>query len=202
MLWLDLLNADYGLRDGAALAIEMPRALHAHDATAARWFAFASDYERLSPEQWSQLRGAISPNTLDRLRTGLRPLVALYPEAPFAGLWADALPAIEDKDLITIRNAVDRLLDRSSNSATFAQANAIYVGFALDKLVVMKGLALANFPAIEHYPVTEESQKIASSVRASVTMMAGYDEPETRRWPTYFWRRGLEVSPCELRETR
>jgi len=203
VVWLDLLNSQYGLREGAELAIRMPKALHQKDATATQWFAFTSDYENLSAQDWADLIAALGEPVVNRLKAALRPLVALYPRAPFSHLWPGGEIPKTDDDLGIIREAVDRLLDRGDVPATFAQANAIYVGFAVNKLVVNKGLALANFPAIQHYPDTDESKAIASAVRAMVTGMVGHlREPsaEVRPWPAYFWRRGLELSPCELPE--
>ena len=36
------------------------------------------------------------------------------------------------------------------------QAQALYLGFLLDRLHVKKGLALAYFPEAEHYPTTQK----------------------------------------------
>ena len=72
------------------------------------------------------------------------------------------------------------------------QANAIYVAFVTDKLKVQRGTALANFPAVEKYPETDESRLVASSIRATINgffgeMFLGKSTP----WARYFWNRGI-----------
>jgi hypothetical protein len=78
------------------------------------------------------------------------------------------------------------------------QANGVYIAFVTGKLQVAPGLSLANFPAIEKYPETEESRRVASGVRMAVNMFIGMAEQSPNDWQKYFWNRGLELEPCEL----
>jgi hypothetical protein len=74
------------------------------------------------------------------------------------------------------------------------QANGVYIAFVTGKLQVARGLSLANFPAIEKYPETEESRRVASGVRMVVNMFIGMARQSPNDWQKYFWNRGLELA--------
>ena len=100
--------------------------------------------------------------------------------------------------LIGFKTLLATLFDKVDKPAMFMQANGVYIAFMTGKLRVAKGLSLANFPAIEKYPDTEESRRVASGVRAVISMAIGMADKLPNDWPTYFWNRGLELEPCEL----
>ena len=79
------------------------------------------------------------------------------------------------------------------------QATATWLAFDADRLKVSARLALADFPRIEDYPETEQSQRIAASMRATlnqmfseINMMASGTD-----WSTAFWNRGLKLEQCD-----
>ena len=67
------------------------------------------------------------------------------------------------------------------------QATAVYVMMVIGKL---KGSTLEKIEDILGYPDTEESQKIASIVRA--TMNGIKVEEKVCDWCSYFWRHGFD----------
>ena len=79
------------------------------------------------------------------------------------------------------------------------QATATWLAFDAGRLKVSAGLALADFPRIEDYPNTEQSERIAGSIRATINQMFGDTDllASESDWPTKFWNRGLELEPCE-----
>jgi hypothetical protein len=105
----------------------------------------------------------------------------------------------ESNDLPRFKTQLAAIFDRWETRGTRVQANAIYIAFVTDMLKVFKGLALANFPAIEEFPVTEESKRVAASVRATVSTFYGqFRDERSAEWISYFWRRGLDLEPCSL----
>jgi hypothetical protein len=84
----------------------------------------------------------------------------------------------------------------------FIQAQAIYLGFVLGRLHVKRGLALADFPEVEHYPDTEKSLAVGASICAAVNMLAGTTLPKypDDAWVQYFWRRSLDLHPLDFRQ--
>ena len=79
------------------------------------------------------------------------------------------------------------------------QATATWLAFDAERLKVSAGLALADFPRIEDYPKTDQSQRIAASIRATLNQMFGELDlmASGTNWPIAFWNRGLELEPCE-----
>ncbi len=201
LLWLGMLNDRCGRHGGAALSAAVGKAFVAAVGSIAPWPARTSAYATMLADQAIVFRENLRGAPLADLHGALRSLVALYPACPLRVCW-DPGQALESdaRDLAIARDSVDALLIRDGDAATFAQANAIYIAFVIDKLKVAPGLALANFPAIEQYPHTEDSKRIASAVRATVNGLSGEEEQSTSEWTRYFWRRGLELSSCELAE--
>ena len=98
-----------------------------------------------------------------------------------------------------IKRVLASIFDRRSVEATFFQANAVYIGFILGKLVVSSDVSLAKFPEVQHYPKTEISMQVAASVRATVNSIIGNEILKTElAWPVYFWNHGLELENCEI----
>jgi hypothetical protein len=131
------------------------------------------------------------------------PLIAFYPEYPLNFLFEGSLPQLEafETSLERFKDFLSTLFDKYEKPATLMQANAIYIAFVTGLLKVAEGLSLANFPAVADFPETEESKRIATSVRATVNGLGGnYLDPKQSVWSNYFWNRGLELQPCNYRE--
>lgn len=202
LVWLALLIDEHGHKVGVDLARQLALAASgARIGKAKEWFAMASAYHKLDKdEQTAVLATVQSSGALGPLRQALRPLAMFYPECPLAFLF-DEQPIIDDTLLVGFKRVLESTFDRWDAPATFAQASAIYIAFCTDMLKVMKGLALANFPAIEAFPETEESQRVAASVRATVSTFSGqFADENAARWVAYFWKRGLTLEPCTVAE--
>jgi len=198
LLWLGMLNQRHGLRVGASLGSALPKAtdsvLGQHD----KWLQLTSQYATVPVESWARIIEVLDPDVLQTLRDTLRPLVALYPKCPLRLLWASIPPEPDTSDIQTMRSAVDSLLDRGGRPATLAQANAIYIMFVTDKLQVYKGSILEKLESVVDYPRTDESRMVASGIRAAITGFSSQQGEASDDWTRYFWRRGLELSPCEF----
>lgn len=212
-LWLGLLNAHHGKRDGAALALSLARA--ATDVTGpnpsgsipqgpmpkfakppVRWFATTDSYTSLNEEQQSEVvRYLEASGQLEDIAEALNPLIAFYPDCPLRFLYKGIIP-VENKDRLEwFKTVLAELFDKYDTPATFVLANAIYIAFVTNKLKVMKGSMLSKFPAVEDFPRTEESRHVAASIRASVNVLWGNEKPSD--WPGYFWNRGLAIETCD-----
>lgn len=197
-LWLGLLHDALGKKRGAEVALKTAQAAReAHGDSQCRWFAMAGSFAQLSPEAKSEVRTALEAGSvLADLETGLEPLALHYPANPMQFL----LRADGDAPLSTLKAVFADLYNRHNTSATLVQATALYLAFDAGMLKVMATSALANFPKIQDFPQTEESHRIAGAVRSTISMLAFKEGAATEEWPSYFWRRGFELEPCELRE--
>lgn len=199
LLWLGLLNEAYGVAKGAELALRLAGAA-VKTAGNTKWFGSTSAYASLDDPQKTEVVKTLVTNDRELLQTAFLPFLLFYPRCPLTFLFeGDGRWNSEPEKVLTEFKAfLATLFNKVEKPATFMQANGVYIAFVTGKLRVAKGLSLANFPAIEKYPDTEESRRVASGVRAVVNTFIGMAEKSPNDWPKYFWNRGLELEPCEL----
>ncbi|MEG3164721.1 hypothetical protein U1701_08965 [Sphingomonas sp. PB2P19] len=197
LLWIALLQDAWGPRHGIEIITAFTRDVRASDASRDRTiWASAGKFAGL-PEGTlaSIVKGR--PYREDLCRP-LAPLHAHYPDHPLRELVAGDGSTLSI-DLGELKALVSELFDRGSVVATMTQATATWLAFDSDRLKVNEGLALADFPRIEDYPSTEQSIRIAASIRATMNQMFGDVDAMASGsdWPVAFWNRGLELEPCE-----
>ena len=199
LVWIALLIHVFGLKDGTATALSVAKAAAKCDPTAKQAFAAVSDYGALSNEQRCCARSALNEGgMLDKACQGLAALTHNYPDCPMAflsnpGCGKDDSPGSTLEDL---REAIGNISDRLSQPGIYAQAAVVYILFVNGQLQVAPHVGLANLPAIEEYPHTEESLRVAASVRSAVTgLLTGGTSSD---WRQSFWNRGRSLGACEM----
>ncbi len=199
LIWIALLNRTFGNIEGTALVTSVAKAGSKCDQNAKSAFAAVSDYVTLTNEQKSCVRSILKDEgTLGRVLRGLASLISNYSEFPLSFL-KDQDDLSGDSRYSTVSDLTDVIVsigDRRSHPATFAQATVVYISFINDQLRVGPGISLANFTAIEAYPMTEESQRVASAVRAAVNLLLTTHIPCD--WRHSFWNQGRYLGPCEV----
>jgi hypothetical protein len=198
LIWIALLHEKHGLQAGADLARQLAlAAVEAREKKPKKWFAAASAFADLKAAERGAILGTLhASNALSAIRDALRPLAALYNDCPLRFLFEGELPS-DDAMLPPFKGGLESMVDLWDSPATFVQATAVYIAFSTDVLEVMKGLALANFPAIEEFPNTEESKRVAGAIRSTVSMFEGqFKDAASSAWISHFWSRGLELEPC------
>lgn len=203
LLWLGVLNHCLGLAKGASSALSLAQAAVKTCKSSPKkiWFAPTSSYSNLTEEQKNILLSSLkSGKELESLKEAFVYFGVFYPDFPLNFIYEGNLPKLEDqnKHLRIFKDILSPLFYRAETEATFMQANAIYIALGTDMLKISKGLSLANFPAIEEYPNTDESRLIASGVRAMTNGFFGQLFPDMHtKWSKYFWNRGLELEGCD-----
>lgn len=204
LLWLGLLNERLGIARGAAVGLAVAKAAVLATKTSKKkvWFGPISTFGSLSKEAQSDVTKTLATdNVLDSARSALLPLIALYPDCPLGFIDLEAQRGAGEDLRKAVEDQVRSLRDRSSYHATTVQGNAIYIAFVTGVLRVFKGCSLANFPAIEKYPSTEESKMVASGVRAGINGMFGpIDRLRSKAWVSHFWKRGFEIDDCTFED--
>lgn len=204
LLWIALIHNKYGDRRAVEIITQFSRlARKIKNQPDRKWFATISDYAELSNAEYEQLRLALQQQKIfDAISASLKPLINWYPECPLAPLLQDSASRKPRKHTLTpLKAVVASLYNRSERGPMMAQATAIWLAFDADILKVTSDLSLAQFPEIEHYPTTEISRKIGSSIRAGLNVFFGTETHYPgATWPDYFWNRGLAIEPCELTE--
>lgn len=203
-LWLGLLNEKLGIKRGAEVGLSIAKAAVQAAGRSKKkvWFGPISSFGSLGKAAQAYLiRTLNTTGALDTARSALSPMIALYPDCPLGFIDQDAQRVCRDDLKATVQNQIASMRDRSSHHATMVQANSIYIAFVTGVLKVFKGSSLAQFPAIEQYPSTEESKIVASALRAGINGMFGpLDRVRSKAWVSHFWRRGFEIDGCAFEE--
>ena len=199
LIWIALLNHVFGPKVGTAIALSVAKAAAKCDGTAKRAFASISDYVELSDEQRHCIRSEVrEEEMLDKAGQGLAALIHNYPDCPLAFL-SNSGRSKDDSSgstLEDLRQAIANISDRQSQPGIYTQATVVYIFFVNGRLQVAPHVGLASLPAIEESPNTEESLRVAASVRSAVTGLLTRDIPLD--WPHSFWNQGRSLGPCEV----
>lgn len=190
-LWLALLHDRLGFARGAEVACVVADSFKSA-APSLGWCGAMSTFQRLPEAARPAFVSDLAARAVrDELRLALRDLHAHYPFHPLAFVMGDEATG----DLSTLKRVVASLIGwRSDVEAMRAQATAVYLALKGGWLHVRSDSALADFREVERYPDTEKSQRVASSVRATLNVLTIQIAPTD--WPRYFWNRGLELEAC------
>jgi hypothetical protein len=201
LIWWDVLVDNASLRFAALVAEEIAKHFEAKRNRGA-WWAFISDYSRLSDEDASELKSHLTGiNVLPKLEASLRDFLNLYPDCPIVKVLDYKPTGLPDVNyLLRFENRMSELENKRSRNGVLVQAQAIYMAFLSGRLHVEEGLALADFPQVENYPSTERSLEVGASICAAVNMLAGDGLPKypDDEWVQYFWKRSLELHPLHF----
>jgi hypothetical protein len=194
-LWLGLILDRHGVHRAFRIIEAVVEAKPTMDSDHSGWLSRTSTWAGLIPEGDDPFRERLAASGhLDALRQAISPLAQHYPECPLRCFFGGA--DIEGS-LETVRESVAETLNRWDEHATWIQLAAVYMVIGQGKLHFPADSVLARFPEIEHYPETEISKKIASACRALINSFPQSEfGPAVEVWPTYFWRRGLELDAC------
>ena len=204
ILWLGVLSHALPAR-APAVAVALANTTQSSvSETKRRFYGTTSAYSSLTVQQQHTIVDVLRENhNLAPLHHALGPLVFFYPECPFSFLFEGQPPLVNHprSSLMHLRALLMRLLFRRGQEATMMQATAVYIAFMTDLLKVTSSSSLANFPEIENYPTTEESRRVAASVRATITQFVAEHSNPSATWSVYFWNRGLSLQPCEFNQS-
>jgi len=201
LIWWDVLADKISHRFAAKVAEEIGK-YFAGKNHRDHWWAFISDYGRLSEDEAEGLRvQLLKAKVLPQLAESLSDFLSLYPGCPLGKVLVEHRRGIVDVSYLPrFEDRMRGLENKRSRNGVLMQAQAIYLGFVLDRLRVKRGLALADFPEVEHYPDTEKSLHVGASICAAVNMLAGTTLPKYSEdtWVQYFWKRSLELRPLNF----
>jgi hypothetical protein len=202
LIWWDVIADRVSHRFAAKVAEEIGKYFKERD-NRSRWWAFISDYSQLSDQDGEALREHLARSDILSLVTdSLSDFLDLYPDCPLARLFDSRPTGIVDVGYLSrFENRVRELEDKRSRNGVLMQAQAVYLAFMLGRMYVKEGLALADFPEVQHYPETEKSEAVGASICSVVNMLAGGSLPkyEDDSWVQYFWRRSLDLRPLDFR---
>ena len=185
VLWIALLIDRFGPERGIELALGLVEAAEtvrppiddANENQPWGWTPLLADcYTALSPEDRQRIIDCLDAQTRADLQDALLPLAGMYSEFPMTFLvdeaWRRTQRVDPDEALATLSRVIQEAADRRKKPATWIQGACVYCAEVTGRLRMTADSSLyQNFNAIERYPETEESIKIASLVRATTNMM-------------------------------
>jgi hypothetical protein len=203
VIWIAVAIDRLGFSEGVKASLELSRAAHeVHQTDHKVWFVWLSLFSKLSAEEWQRIKLRLQEQRLlEPIMQTVGPLISYYPECPLRLLFDDQLHTSQDPEaqFQQYKSTLTELYSRRSVLSTRVQATVIYIALVLDLLRLAKTMALSELPEIEHYPDTERSRIVASSVRATINGLLGVLSRETfSEWSTYFWNQGLKLEPCDI----
>lgn len=201
LIWIGLINNLFGLREGAELSLALPHEVHLlNDKNNKSQFFKISSYDSLTKNQKIQIVDNLNrKNLLNPIKDAVYSLLIYYPQCPLNFLFENENVSNENPMLIyDFKTVLEKMFNRWNTDATFVQANAIYIAFDSGRLKVFKGLELADFPEVEHFPYTDKSERVASSIRSALNSYFGGDNDDSITWPKYFWNNGFKLQKCKF----
>lgn len=194
-LWLGLVNRHIGEHETARLLHEL--VARAGSLPTTTWLALMSTYAALDHPSRALCHDALSARCKEQLSESLEPLTAIFPDHPMAFLVSpasiDATAAVPE-----LRAAVSEHQDRRGVPAMWMQTHAEYL--LLDQHLISFGSEemVPDLNAIAAYPRTEESQRAAAQIRASLNGLSQVflDALPDRTWGATFWSKCMTLGEC------
>lgn len=202
IVWQGFLNAKYGVPVASSITLKLLEIIRVvRNKEKDKLFCMISNFELLTKEEGDRVLATLCLDSdYKKIVNSILPFLKLFPDCPLKALIYNPISEPMKEDLVYVKSVIKPLLDKSTKEATFVLANTTYYAFQMDMLKVDAESSLLNLNQIEFYPDTEESQMIASSLRAAINMFV-QDGPfieVSNRWQNYFWNQAYKLEPFNI----
>jgi len=202
LVWQGFLNDKYGIPVASSITLKLLEIIRAaRNEEKGKLFCMISNFELLTEKEIDKVLAKLflDPD-YKKIVDAILPFMRIFPECPLKVLLYNPLSEPTENDLAYVKSVIKPLLNKTTKEATFVLANTIYFAFQMDILKVSSDSKLLNLKQIEFYPDTEESQMIASSLRASINMFVqkGQFIEVSDKWQNYFWNRAYKLEPHNI----
>lgn len=202
LVWCAVLADRFGWEEGVQLSERLVAAIHEiRNLNRQHFYLRLTEFSYLTDGHWEEIRATITDaGLLAKYQEGFGGFVSLYPECPLRPLVIEGAPTGATDELDRFKRLMGSLMDGRGKQATMLLTTATHLAFQTGKLKLVKGVELGNLNAVLEYPDTEESRKVAASMRAMSSLITGLSAEGAgpSRWCRYFWNRGLELGRCDL----
>jgi hypothetical protein len=202
LVWQVFLNDKYGVPVASSITLKLLEIIRiARHEEKGKLFCMISNFELLTEKEIDKVLAKLFlDNDYKKIIDAILPFMRMFPDCPLKVLLYNPLSKPTKEDLVYVKSVIQLLLDKTSKEATFVLANAIYYAFQMDVLKVHADSKLLNLNQIEFYPDTEESQIIASSLRASINLFVqdGVFIKVSNNWQNYFWNQAYKLEPHNI----
>jgi len=164
VIWIALINELYGLQECVRLLTELTKACVKVVEDKKRACCFSvTHFLSLEEEEKASIRRVLEERGCETKRLGiaLHVLHSTYPKSPF-GFLTDkvVIDQSPEKERQRLKKTIDLLYSKTIKEAIFAQANAINILAVSGRLIIRKGLHLADINEIVRYPETDKSKLV------------------------------------------
>lgn len=204
-VWIHILCEECGTNEGSILFLEFTKitdkflSTKINNGTAS---ALLSSYSILSEiDKIAIIKTLKKKAILPRLRYVLTPFLFLYPNCPLNFVLEQSTTDNFPKDYLTkYKEYLEKLLDKTSFESTIVMANVINFLNHLDRLKIAEGNNMPEFKEVLDYPKTENSKRIASFLRSTISMCFNkeWDYNRDNEWIKYFWNQNLRLEPFKI----
>lgn len=204
-IWIHLLCEECGTDEGSILFLEFTKitdkflSSKINNGTAP---TLISSYSTLSNEDKIEIiKDLKKKSILPRLKYILSPFLLLYPNCPLNFILEQSISNAVDKGyLVKYKEYLEKLTNKRSFESTIVMANVINFLNHLDRLKIVEGNNLPELKEVFDYPKTENSKRIASFLRSTISMCFNKEWNYIRdnEWIKYFWNQSLRIEPIKI----
>lgn len=204
-VWIHVLCEECGTDEGSILFLEFTKISDKfflskiNNGTAS---ALTSSYSILSAGDKTEIVKKLKTKALlPRLKYILTPFLSLYPMCPLNFILEDHITDnVHGEYLSKYKEYLEKLIDKTSFESTIVMANVVNFLNHHDRLVIAEGNSLPEFKEILSYPKTENSKRIASFLRSTISMCFNkeWDYNRENEWIKYFWNQNLRLEPFKI----
>ncbi len=200
LIWIGLINDNLGFIKGARfiekifLAMdELKKDDHKNN------YVFASAYKLLDEDNKNIVIQKLKTiDVLEDLQNFIAPLTLLYDEFPMMFIGPPSVILSQDQLIKKISVCVEKHYDKYETPGIVLNGSILLSRLVTKKIHFPSDMKLPDFNAVIDNPDSKEASRAASFMRANAMAefgMLGIDNS----WAKYFWNRGFELSPCDLR---
>ena len=202
LVWQGFLNDKYGVTVAFSITLKLLEIIRAaRNEEKVKLFCMISNFELLTEKEIDKvLEKLFLDPDYKKIVDGILPFMRIFPECPLKVLFNNPLSEPTENDLTYVKSVIKPLLNKLTKESTFVFANTIYFAFQMDILNDHPDSKLWNLNQIEFYPDTEESQKIAEILRATINIFVQEELiiEVSEKWQNYFWNQAYKLEPHNI----
>ncbi|KTC84338.1 hypothetical protein [Legionella cincinnatiensis] len=159
---------------------------------------FMNNFEQLNNEQKLKIMTELDEDLVCFLRENLIHQHVLLTQYPLSFLFNNYTGNCDkNKAILMLREDVAALLNRRSLIATKVQTTAFVSMCTSGKLKLSSSINMPDLNSIFIDPDSDDSKKVASMMRASMNINAGFkDEAGDNSWAEHFWHEAFLLEEC------
>ena len=204
-IWIHILCEECGTEEGSIIFLEFTKisdkffSSKTNNGTAS---TLISSYSILSEDEKIEIIKALKKKgLLPRLKYILTPFLFLYPNCPLNFiLEQDITDSFHKEYLLKYKEYLVKLTDKTSFESTIVMANVVNFLNHLDRFKIAEGNNLPEFKEVLVYPKTDNSKRIASFLRSTISMCFNkeWDYNRDNEWIKYFWNQSYRLEPYKI----